>query len=125
MKQFFENEFIERWGRGIRLIQEKEPGVRFKVVADIFFTTFERKGSEKSSEKAMEEGSETTQKTVEKTVEKILAEIRNNPAITTKELMKATGLTRRGIEWNISNLKKKGILKRIGPDKGGFWEVSK
>ncbi len=52
-----------------------------------------------------------------------LKRIRKNPRITQKELMTEAGLGRRGIEWNISKLKKEGKLKRIGPDKDGRWEV--
>jgi ATP-dependent DNA helicase RecG len=65
----------------------------------------------------------TTQKTVEKTVEKILDAIKSNPKITQNELAEITGLTRRGIEWNLAKLKEKGIIERIGPAKGGHWEV--
>jgi predicted HTH transcriptional regulator len=63
------------------------------------------------------------EKTVEKTVEKILELIGSNPSITQKELMEKTGLTRRGVEWNLSKLKERGKLKRVGSDKGGHWEV--
>jgi len=67
---------------------------------------------------------EDTQGTVEKTVvEKILQLIKENPKITQRQLSEATGLSRRGIEWHIKTLKEKGRLKRIGPDKGGYWEV--
>jgi ATP-dependent DNA helicase RecG len=52
-------------------------------------------------------------------VEKIIEEIIKNSQITTQELILITGLTRRGVEWNISKLKEKGVLKRVGPDKGG------
>ncbi len=38
-------------------------------------------------------------------------------------LMAITGLTRRGVEWNPDKLKKSGKIRRIGPDKGGHWEV--
>ncbi len=65
----------------------------------------------------------TTQKTVEKTVEKILDAIKSNPKITQNELAKIAGLTRRGIELNLAKLKEKGIIKRIGPAKSGYWEV--
>jgi ATP-dependent DNA helicase RecG len=60
---------------------------------------------------------------VEKTVEKILHIIIRHPHITQKELSEVTGLTRRGIEWNLSKLKAHGIIERIGPDKGGYWKV--
>lgn len=63
--------------------------------------------------------------TVEKTVEKILTAIHNNPNITQKELADITGLTRRGVEWNILQLKNNGIIRRDGADKGGKWIISK
>ena len=61
--------------------------------------------------------------TTQKTVERILDAIKNNPKITQNELAEIAGLTRRGIEWNLAKLKEKGIIKRIGPAKGGYWEV--
>ena len=46
-----------------------------------------------------------------------------NPAISIDELATTCGLTRDGINYNILNLKKKGILRCVGPGKGGHWEV--
>ena len=60
---------------------------------------------------------------VEKTVEKILNIIANNPRITQAELAEMTGLTRRGIEWNLSKLKAEGLIERVGADKGGYWKI--
>ena len=65
----------------------------------------------------------TVVKTVEETVEKILSIIQDNPKVSVKQLEKELDLTRRGIEWSISKLKNEGKLKRIGPDKGGHWEI--
>jgi ATP-dependent DNA helicase RecG len=39
------------------------------------------------------------------------------------ELAGAVGLSTKGIEWNIRRLKEKGRLRRVGPDKGGHWEL--
>jgi len=47
----------------------------------------------------------------------------NNPKITMQELADATDLSIAGIEKAIRVLKKQGQLRRIGPDKGGHWEV--
>ncbi|MCU0666939.1 MAG: hypothetical protein MUF05_07590 [Candidatus Omnitrophica bacterium] len=33
------------------------------------------------------------------------------------------GLSSRAVEKHLSKLKEKGVLRRIGPDKGGHWEV--
>lgn len=49
--------------------------------------------------------------------------MRSNPTISIEELAEQCGLTRDGINYNIRKLKNKGIIKRIGPDKGGHWEV--
>ena len=32
-------------------------------------------------------------------------------------------LSRMTVEYNIESLKKKGVLKRIGGAKGGYWEM--
>jgi len=66
---------------------------------------------------------EAREKTVEKTVEKVLSLMAADPRVTQQELMDKTGLTRRGIEWNLKKLKASGRIRRIGPDKGGCWKV--
>ncbi|MDO9289240.1 MAG: hypothetical protein Q7T83_10660, partial [Thermodesulfovibrionales bacterium] len=49
--------------------------------------------------------------------------IKNNPHISKIEMMSQGSLTKKTVEYNLEKLKKKGILKRIGPDKGGHWEI--
>ena len=63
------------------------------------------------------------ERTVENTVEKILRVMKENPKIAIMELTKQTGLTRRGVEWNIDKLKKESKIKRIGGKNGGYWKV--
>lgn len=48
--------------------------------------------------------------------------IKENPNITIKELASTIAITDDGIKYHIANLKKKGLLKRVGPDKGGYWK---
>jgi len=76
----------------------------------------------KLSKKEREDNKGITQKTVEKPVEKILSLIIKNQQITQKELITKTGLSRCGVEWNLKKLKDENKLKRIGPDKGGYWK---
>lgn len=59
-----------------------------------------------------------------KTSGKILEAIYQNNAITIPELAILTGVTERSIERNIQKLQKEGKLKRIGPAKGGHWQVA-
>ena len=65
----------------------------------------------------------TVEETVEETVEIILNAMRSNPKITSIALQKMTGLTRRGVEYHISNLKKEKKIIRIGSTKAGEWNV--
>ena len=55
--------------------------------------------------------------------QKILALIKEDSYITRKELAEKIGITEDGVKYHLSNLKKSGRLKRIGPDKGERWEV--
>lgn len=66
---------------------------------------------------------ETVGKTVGKTAETILKLIIDNPKITKPEMARLTGLSLRGVEWNVQQLKSSGLIARIGPNKGGHWEV--
>ena len=65
----------------------------------------------------------TTRKTTQKTAQKILDILAKNPSATRTELASATGLSPDGVKWNLDKLKKSGKIRRIGPDRGGHWEV--
>jgi predicted HTH transcriptional regulator len=68
-------------------------------------------------------GKETRVKTRMKTGVKILSAIRANNMITREELAQSLAMTIKGVDWQIAKLKQEGVLKRIGPDKGGHWEI--
>lgn len=55
--------------------------------------------------------------------EKILDAIKENAKITQKQLAAVTGLSLRGVEWNMAKLKNEGKIKRLGSDKKGTWEI--
>lgn len=117
--------FIEKWGRGISLILSREPETEFSEVGTHFIATFRRKHINIPLEIARDKtGEKTTQKTIQKTTQKILDMITGNPGITRKELASSIGISESGIKFHLTNLRKKGILRRIGPDKGGYWEIS-
>lgn len=46
-----------------------------------------------------------------------------NPKVTQKQLAAIVGINDKNIRNNIQVLKKKELIERIGPDKGGRWEV--
>ena len=47
-----------------------------------------------------------------------------DPFVSIEFLCKECGLTRDGVNWNIKKLKELGIISRVGPDKGGHWEIA-
>ena len=58
-----------------------------------------------------------------KSSQKILELISASPSITISEIADRLGMTTRGVDKNIKSLKEQGIIRRVGPDKGGHWEV--
>lgn len=59
-----------------------------------------------------------------KTEEQIIKLIKENPNHTTKSLAQSVGISPKGIEKQLSKLKAKGLIKRIGTNRGGYWEVT-
>ena len=64
-----------------------------------------------------------SQKSNQKSSQKIRAILKSMPDATLAELSEATGLSLAGVKKNIRKLKDANLLRRIGPDKGGHWEV--
>ena len=48
-----------------------------------------------------------------------------NRGITIPEMVLEIGVTERSIERNVQNLQKEGIIQRIGPARGEYWEIIK
>jgi ATP-dependent DNA helicase RecG len=61
---------------------------------------------------------------INKTQTLIIKEMRDNPNITLLELQNTLSLGRTAIQNNVSSLRKRQIIKRVGSNKNGFWEVS-
>jgi ATP-dependent DNA helicase RecG len=73
-------------------------------------------------------GESSVQSTVKSSVEssvEIIDLIARNPDVTAKELAQTAGVTLRAIEKQIAKLKREGRLIRVGPNKGGRWQVEK
>ena len=67
---------------------------------------------------------ESTLKSTLKGTQKTIVEIIiSNPNVTIPEIAKQLGLNPRGIAKHFKVLQDKGVIRRVGPDKGGHWEV--
>jgi len=60
----------------------------------------------------------------EKRREDILLMMKKNNQVTIAESARYFGVTEKTIKRDIEKLKKEGKLNRIGPDKGGYWDVT-
>ena len=87
------------------------PFVEFML--NVILRTIKAKGELKGREKSRG-----------KSREKILSLLRSNPTLTQSSLARHLGLSVKAIEKNIRILKDAQRLRRIGPDKGGHWEVA-
>lgn len=56
-----------------------------------------------------------------KTRDKVIELLRQNPRLSATALAAEIGISVKGIQRHLANLKAEGILRRIGPDKGGQW----
>jgi len=66
---------------------------------------------------------DTIEKSSQKSSQVIIDLIKVNPNVTTDELASQLNMSRRNIAKHIAKLKEEEKLKRIGPDKGGYWKV--
>ncbi len=112
-------------GSGIKRALEDWPDIEFTDDREgcLFTATVHRKeakGSVKRSEK-----SSTVQTGSQNSSQKIIDFMQSNPMITIAELTESVGITDRAIKKQIEKLRAEGRIRRIGPDKGGHWEVVK
>lgn len=147
---FKEAGLIERYGSGIMRVRRicKEYGVvepsfgemanGFKVTLfkeltmneyannSLIVSDFKvdiKKELEKDTVKQTEKGTEKGTEKLSKNQLLILNYITENKNITIEELTSRIAISASKVKANISKLKQKGFLKRIGPDKGGYWLV--
>ena len=94
------------------------------IIADIANKDASVKASRRGALKsALQTAPETALQSAPETALQIIKEIRNNPNITLSEIAEKIGVSRRWIATNIKHLQDTGVVKRIGPNKGGHWEI--
>ena len=111
-------DFMEKAGTGIQRVTDacikNNNKINFEF-SDSFWVTIETNITEKVGEKVGENLTENQKKIVDA--------IRTDKYISAKKLASEVGISQRKVEENLAKLKHMGSLKRIGPAKGGHWEV--
>lgn len=134
---------IEKWGSGIKNVYKKckedNIKVEFEDRKTAFFVVIYRKDLEElieNTEKNLKNVPQNVPQNVPKNVpqnvpikynkteKKIIDLISENPNITQLEIAEITKLSEKTIKRNMNKLKEKGILKRIGINRTGHWEVN-
>jgi fido (protein-threonine AMPylation protein) len=109
---------LERFLRNLILGEHNELKNRYLLVGlkdseQAEFSTAKKSGQKKA-----------VRKSGKKTVDKLWDLLKERPHLTLAGMTAALGITRSTIQKHLANLKAAGRLKRIGPDKGGHWEVT-
>ena len=127
---FFDMGIIERYGSGIKRIKGEcdKNGNPYPEWSDLhgeFATTYRprTKNGEQHLNNVVEGMEQGDKKSDKKSDEIILEFLKSNPSATIKDMRELTGLSSGGILKVLNRLKRANRLRRIGPDKGGHWEI--
>ena len=121
--------YLERFFRNLLLGERNELKSRYLLIG----LTEEdkqkiRMWSEKSGQKKSGQKKAVRKKRAresgQKTADRLLAMLAADFCMTQKQMAEELGINRSAIQRHISNLKNAGKLRRVGPDKGGHWEVT-
>ena len=104
-------------------VEGKDQKVTEKVTVKVTEKVTENEKSSEKNGKCSEKSSEKNEKGSEKSSEKILELIKNDPNISAAAIAEQIGISSRAVEKQLKKLREENLIRRIGPDKGGHWEI--
>lgn len=131
--------YVNCYNRGINMVQDElvangngKAEFSFRLI-----TAFEARvaiAAKEGQQKVVPEGQESSIKSIQKSIREsiqnlgrtdseLVRRIKDTPIITTSQLAEEIGMSRIGVQKAIARLKARNIIRRVGPDKGGHWEV--
>ena len=126
---FFRAGMIEAWGRGIeRMIGACQtaaiPAPIWRYEAGGLWVEFPIAATHRLGRIGVETTRETTQITTRKTAQRIVAILLENPSAGRREIAeRLADVTEDGVKYHLDRLKAEGKIRRVGPARGGHWEV--
>ena len=126
---FFRAGEVEAWGQGIERIQTyctdyKCPAPEWRFdgagIWTVFYNKPNPKSEDRSTEKTTPSGSQTSSQT---SSQRIVELIQENNKITTQRMADILGISRRSVAKAIAKLQERGVIRRVGGDFGGHWEI--
>ncbi|MBQ6780357.1 MAG: Fic family protein [Treponema sp.] len=126
---YMNTEFLERFFRNLLLGEKNELKNRY---THLDYDDYMKKLAEngKSDEGAKIDAKITQKITVKITQkitvnqQKILEAIKQNPYATQEELSAIVGIAKLNINKNMKKLQEQNIIRRVGADKNGYWEIT-
>ena len=123
---FFRAGYVEAWGRGIENMCKLCAGNAVKTEYTVHPCDVMLEFSIPELEVPERRPEWVTERVTEKVTENqsiIIREIGKDPFVTAVRLAEVLGISLRKTKENIRKLQKKGFIRRVGPDKGGYWEI--
>lgn len=141
MRIFHDMDWVEQLGSGIHRILRKYPKEIYEISEHFVVVTFkfaepltddqgvsQQGGTKGSTEGGMKSGTIGGTKTYPElsfSLEQIVNLIVANPSVSIAEIAARTKKAKSGVQKQVKRLQEMGIIRRVGPNKGGYWEIVK
>lgn len=139
MRIFHDMDWVEQLGSGIHRILRKYPKEIYEISEHFIVVTFkfaepltddqgvsQQGGTKGSTEGGMKSGTIGGTKTYPElsfSLEQIVNLIVANPSVSIAEIAARTKKAKSGVQKQVKRLQEMGIIRRVGPNKGGYWEI--
>jgi predicted HTH transcriptional regulator len=123
MRIFKDLKLVEHLGSGVKRILEKYDESVFDITPNFMRVTFKFEEESVGVNVGVNVGVKDIK--LNKNQKKTINEITKNSQVTQSELALLLNVTDRTIQRNATILQRKGLLKRIGSDKSGHWDIIK
>ena len=135
---FFKAGFIESWGRGFEKIKDEckkynvplpnveinSDGVMLKCIpSKTYIKVLNGMNTKNSNSNFANDFTDNFTDNFTDIEIKILESIKNEPTISQARLSDKIGVSKRTITNNMNNLQRRQLIKRVGNNKSGYWEI--
>ena len=118
--------YVNCYNRGINMVQDEleangngKAEFSFKLI-----TAFEAKVAKAGQKQELDQSKQdSSMKSSMKSDDRLLLVLKDDPTMSLPKMAEAIGLSVAGVRKVLDKLRATGRIRRIGPDKGGHWEV--
>lgn len=116
---------IMKWEDLTRQTVDFETNILYSTIT-YYLTSSGQKGGQKQDKvdrKGRQKGGEVDRKGRQNSQEEILRLIREDRYVTTAKMAETIGIHRSAVAKHLKKLRETGTVRRVGSDKGGWWEI--